>query len=159
MANDTSSWEAFEESIFEVLNNAFQRQECAARAAARLERVVVDRYMAEQAKPITTAEEADEEQEEVRSVSQASREFSSDQFLTLFSNANLLRLVRELLDAMELHELEEEITTMIIRDSFKTRAGTSVGRHSGEGEQFIGTDEDLAFHNMREAAARAQRSR
>jgi hypothetical protein len=153
--DEDTSWEDFEEQVFELLHNAFQRQECAAKAAARLEKVVVDRYMQEHPEPTTAAEDVAAEYE-----GEASREFSADQFLSLFTSTNLLKLVRELLAAMELQELEEEITTAIIQEAFQERpSGRQVGkqRGSGEGEQFIGNDKELLLHNMREAARRSQK--
>jgi len=150
---ESRSWKTFEGEVFRVLEDAFTRQECAARAAARLERLVVDRYEEEQQEPVA----AGEGEAVTRSAgSSASREFSADQFLELFTSTNLLKLVRELLDVMEMTELEEELTTHLIRESFRNDGAKGRAR---EGEQFIGTDADLALHNMREAAARAQRTR
>jgi len=156
-SNEQATWEEFEEQVFELLQAAFQRQECAAKAAARLEKVVVERYEQDRPEPTTAAEDLEGDY-----VGEASREFSSDQFLSLFTNTNLLKLVRDLLTAMGMQELEEEITTVLIQDSFQQR-GTSGGRvgaqrgGGGEGQQFIGTDKELFLHNMRETAERAQR--
>lgn len=155
MANQEQLWKDLEDSIFEVLLNAFQRQECAAKAAARLEKVVVDRYTKDQEEPSTAAEDVTADYE-----GESSREFSSDQFLSLFTNTNLLKLVRELLDLMDLVELEEEICTFLIQDAFRQRPpASSVGQQrGGEGTQFIGSDTELFLHTMREKAARAQRN-
>jgi hypothetical protein len=150
------SLHTFEESVFEVLNAAFQRQECAAKAAARLELEVVERYLSEHA---NSGETHTEEDLDADVASLSSREFNADQFLTMFSNANLLRLVGEIFRLLDIPEMEAEVTSTIIQDVFGARqAGKQVGKRNSGEETFIGSDADLVLHRLRQAAAKNQRN-
>lgn len=154
-------WEEFEEEVFGLLQNAFHRQECAARAAARLERLVVDRYTEEQVGGVISPEEAwEDEEEEASFAGQASREFSANQFLSMFTSVNIIHLVKDMLNTLGLSQLEDEVLSVLVHESFGGRTvDHPVGRSSGEGELFIGNDQEHAFHELRKAAARAQRRR
>jgi hypothetical protein len=145
-----------EDEIFDILNLAFTRQECAAKAAARLELSIVEKHLAEE----SGNREGDDGDPSIDDtvVSHASREFNADQFLAAFANLNTLRLTSDLITLLNLVDYEDTIFDVLIQDMFKARSsGKPVGRTAVE-ETFIGSDNDLILHNLRRAAERAQRS-
>jgi hypothetical protein len=147
-----------EREIYELLCQTFHREECAAKAVARLEYDIVRQYQAAQAPPSSAAEDVDpEETQEAEFAS--SRDFSSDEFQSLFTNLNVLRMVDELAKLLGVTHLAPEILSTIIADSFKSRpSGSAVGRSANAEETFIGNDMEMTFRTLRERAARQQRS-
>ena len=145
----------FEENVYTLLLEAFHNEENAAKAVARLEFDIVERYRSEQAPPTDDAEELDPEADNRM---QASREFASAQFQTLFTNLNVLKLTANLIDLMGLHDLQDGIMQTMIADMFGREAVQAPGSRT-EGQTFIGNDMEVMMRNMREAAARAQRNK
>lgn len=146
-----------ERRIYELLQETFHREECAAKAVARLEYDIVKQYQSEMAPPSTASEDAVEDKTEEAEFA-SSRDFSSDEFQAMFTNINTLRLVDELVKLLGVPHLGTEILSTIIAESFRPRAaGPSVGRGRTE-ETFIGNDLEMTFHNLRRKAEQQQRN-
>lgn len=146
-----------ERRIYELLQETFHREECAAKAVARLEYDIVKQYQSEIAPPSTAADDVEKEPTEEAEFA-SSRDFSSDEFQSLFTNINVLRLVDELVKLLGVPHLGTEILSTIIAESFRPRAaGPSVGRGRTD-ETFIGNDLEMTFHQLRRKAEQTQRS-
>jgi hypothetical protein len=148
-----------EEQMYVVLNEALTRAECAARAVARIEFDIVQKHIEQQAQePPTQAPDGVEPKEEVNVAEQASREFNSTHFQTMFFNLNVIKVAEQLIELLELHELEDDILHTMVHDMFRPR-GSSAPPRGGDGEMFIGSDADLLFHKLRTMAEKQQRGR
>ncbi len=151
---------ALEEAMYELLQNALTRAECAARAVARVEYDIVQKHMEQQEPPTVDPDGLDPENtdsEEANPAVQASREFNSTHFEKTFFNLNVLRVVEELAELLKLGHLEEEIIHVMVNDMFRAKSTSS--SRGGEGEAFIGTDADMLFHNLRRMAEQRARGR
>jgi len=149
-----------ERQIYELLCETFHREECAAKAVARLEHDIVKQYQAEMAAPSKASGEGEEEIIEEAEYA-SSRDFSSDEFQAMFTNINTLRLVGELVQLLGVPQLGPEILSTLIAESFRPRAaGPSVGGRSKVGgeETLIGNDLEMAFHELRRRAEQSQRT-
>jgi len=145
-----------EEALYDLLDQALRRAECAARATARVEYDIVQTHMEQQEPPTTDPDEIEGDEQEL--AQQSSREFNSAQFQSTFTNLNMLRIVSELIDIMGLDHLEEPILHTLVSSMFRPR-GPSAPARSGEGETFVGTDADLLYHKLRQMAESKQRGR
>jgi hypothetical protein len=147
-----------ERQIYELLKKTFHREECSAKAVARLEYDIVQQYQAERAPPSAAAEDVDPDEEATKAEFVSSRDFSADEFQALFTSINTLRMVHELVNLLGVQQLGAEIISTLIAESFKPRvSGTAVGRGGGE-QTFIGNDMDMTFHKLRQQAASNQRT-
>jgi len=157
--NEHDAVNDLELEIYEILQAALVREECAARAAARVEYDLVllhqEQQLREEEEP-GEPEDGEADEQETEAASESSREFSTAQFQSMFSSLNTLRLTGELIKLLELEELEQDINLTLIRDMFAKKPATSAQRRSA-GEAFIGSDLDLLFKNLRQTAERKQR--
>lgn len=145
-----------EEQIYGLLTDAFKREECAARAAARLEYDLVTQYQQNKATPATDVEDVAEP------VSNDSRDFETGQFQALFSNLNNLRTMTDLAKMLELEpeRISDIANTMIVGMFGKPQQSKAVGVRSSNAveRKLIGTDDEVMLERLREAAAVRQRS-
>lgn len=147
-----------EDEMYDLLQRALTRAECAARAVARIEYDIVQKHLDQQEPPVAYEAVDGEAPPEVDVAEHASREFNSTHFQKTFFNLNVLSVVEELIKLLKLEHLEEEVMTTMVHDMFRPK-GSSTPSRSGEGETFIGSDADMLFHNLRRIAERKERSR
>jgi hypothetical protein len=168
MSNNSSKKSSsadFEQELYEMLNAALHRAECAGKAIARVEYDIVQKHqeqLVEEQHATPAAEDLEpEEQEtpdpEAEAADQASREFNSTQFQSMFFNLNALKLLEDLVKLIGLEALEEEVLHVVMHDLFRPRTGGA--KRGGEGQTFIGSDTDMLFHNLRKLAAQRQQGR
>lgn len=153
MDNDATE---LEDEMYDLLQRALTRAECAARAVARVEYDIVQKHMEQQEPPTVDPDEVDVQ--ETSGAQQASREFNSAHFQKTFSSLNVLRVVEDLITLFKLEHLEEDIATTLVNEMFRSKSGAAPSR-SGEGETFIGSDADMLYHNLRRVAERKERGR
>jgi hypothetical protein len=159
----------FEQALYAMLNSALHRAECAGKAIARVEYDIVQKHQvqlveaqhaepaAEDLDPVDPEEQEERPDPEAEAADQASREFNSTQFQSMFFNLNALKLLEDLVKLIGLEALEEEVLHVVMHDLFRPRTGGS--KRGGDGQTFIGSDTDMLFHNLRKIAAQRQRGR
>ncbi len=156
---------ALEQQMYEMLDTALTRAECAARAVARVEYGIVQKHLEQQQQETPTTEPEgvakvkDPGEVEEDLAAQASREFNSSHFQTTFFNLNVLRVVEDLMELMELQHLQDDVMHTLVQDMFRPRGAAGKPARGGNDEVFIGSDADMLFHKLRKLAEKQQHGR
>jgi len=133
----------FEEAVYNILDEAFQRADGAAKAIARLEYDLV----------VSIVPEATEDQAVAR---ESNRNIDRSVFEQLFTTINMIKFTSDLLDVIQLDQHKEQIIQALISQQFPTE---TVTEKSTADKTVVGTELGLLLHQLRGAAEQRQRSK
>jgi len=158
--DDEDRVSVFEDKVYDILVAAMERSDSAAKAIARIQKLLYDQYIENLDEPTLDPQDLADKDGVSTTVRKAESttlmgEFDQSGFYNLFMGVNTLRLIRSLLVLMDLPHLEEEIMTTMIDNLFGRRP--SSGSKTPQTETAVGNDLELLIQQLRKTAERKQR--
>jgi hypothetical protein len=142
----------FEDVLYRILRDSFNRSDAAARAVARL-----DYQLAlQQSREVEEPKEPTVPQEGGAALLRGSGEFDDREFVETFERLSFLRLTIDLLRVLDLQDLKEELLSALIEERFRSKPHPT-GRAAPETATVSGSDMSVLVHNLKRVAERRAR--
>lgn len=142
----------FEDVLYRILRDSFNRSDAAARAVALL-----DYQLAlQQAKDVEEPKEPTVPQQGGAALLRGSGEFDDREFVETFERLSFLRLTLDLLQVLDLQELKTELLSALIEERFRSKP-YPIGRAAPETHTVAGSDMSVLVNNLKRVAERRAR--
>lgn len=156
--DESGDSDPFEEKVFGLLRDAMQRSDAAAKAIARIERLLYEQRIETQEQPTLDPKKLTEQDGITTTVRNAEEgsggEFDQSGFYDVFMGVNTMKLVRSLLNLLDMSHIEEEVMSTIISSTFGRPPA-----NTGQRTEIAGSEMELMLNEIKRQAIRKERQK